>query len=169
MIDILTPVPYHNLVHNILSSLHSPYYCRDNDIDDVFDQTFSVEHDRFGRITHHDLLPNGQEIRVTNENKKEYVRLYVQWRFRVGVDKQFLALQRGFHELVPPNLLKSFDEKELELVISGLGSVDVEDWKVNTRLKHCTSDTSVVKWFWKVCVRVSAWVGGVGGFRVHEL
>ena len=120
----------------------------------MFDQTFSVEHDRFGRITHHDLLPNGQEIRVTNENKKEYVRLYVQWRFRVGVDKQFLALQRGFHELVPPNLLKSFDEKELELVISGLGSVDVEDWKVNTRLKHCTSDTSVVKWFWKVCVCV---------------
>jgi E3 ubiquitin ligase SMURF1/2 len=109
-----------------------------------------VEHDRFGRITHHDLLPNGQEVRVTNDNKKEYVRLYVQWRFRVGVDKQFLALQRGFHELVPPNLLKSFDEKELELIISGLGSVDVEDWKVNTRLKHCTSDTNVVKWFWKV-------------------
>ena len=118
----------------------------------MFDHTFSVEHDRFGRITHHDLLPNGQEIRVTNENKKEYVRLYVQWRFRVGVDKQFLALQRGFHELVSPNLLKSFDEKELELIISGLGSVDVEDWKVNTRLKHCTSDTNVVKWFWKVCV-----------------
>lgn len=124
--------------------------CSDNDIDGVFDQTFSVDHDRFGRITHHDLKPNGQEIKVTNENKKEYVRLYVQWRFRVGVEKQFMALQRGFHELVPPHLLKLFDEKELELIISGLGSVDVEDWKVNTRLKHCTSSTSVVKWFWKV-------------------
>ena len=163
--DILThihvpPVTTTPCSLHILSYLHSPHSSiphshttiyRDNDIDGVFDQTFSVEHDRFGRITHHNLLPNGQEIQVTNENKKEYVRLYVQWRFRVGVDKQFLALQRGFHELVPPNLLKSFDEKELELIISGLGSVDVEDWKINTRLKHCTSDTNVVKWFWKVC------------------
>ena len=72
------------------------------------------------------------------------------------MEKQFLALQRGFHELVPPHLLKTFDEKELELVTSGLGSVDVEDWKLNTRLKHCTSDTSVIKWFWKVSPLLSA-------------
>jgi len=76
----------------------------------------------------------------------------VQWRFRAGVEKQFIALQKGFHELIPPHLLKMFDEKELELIISGLGKVDVEDWKANTRLKHCTPDTDVVKWFWKVCV-----------------
>lgn len=76
----------------------------------------------------------------------------MQWRFRAGVEKQFIALQKGFHELIPPHLLKMFDEKELELIISGLGKVDVEDWKANTRLKHCTPDTDVVKWFWKVCV-----------------
>lgn len=122
----------------------------ENDIEGVFDATFSVEHDRFGRITHHDLLPNGQDIPVTNENKKDYVHAYVQWRFKVGIEKQFVALQKGFNELIPPHLLKQFDEKELELIISGLGSVDVDDWRVNTRLKHCTPDTDVVKWFWKV-------------------
>ena len=25
----------------------------------------------------------------------------------------------------------------------------MNDWKVNTRLKHCTPDSNVVKWFWK--------------------
>lgn len=127
-----------------------PSHCSENDIDGVFDSTFSVEHDRFGCITNHDLKPNGQDIPVTNENKKEYVHLYVQWRFKVGVDKQFMALQKGFHELIPPHLLKSFDERELELIVSGLGSVDVDDWRANTRLKHCTQDTDVIQWFWKV-------------------
>ena len=47
---------------------------RDNDIQGVIDTTFSVEHDRFGRITNYDLKPNGQDQPVTNENKKEYVR-----------------------------------------------------------------------------------------------
>lgn len=78
------------------------------------------------------------------------VRLYVQWRFSVGIEKQFMALQKGFHELIAPHLLKMFDEKELELIVSGLGKVDVEDWRSNTRLKHCSPDSDVIQWFWKV-------------------
>ena len=34
-------------------------------------------------------------------------------------------------------------------MISGLGKIDTEDWKANTRLKHCTQDTNIVKWFWR--------------------
>ena len=68
----------------------------------------------------------------------------------MGVEKQFMALQKGFHELIPSHLLKQFDEKELELIVSGLGSVDVNDWRSNTRLKNCTNETDVIQWFWKV-------------------
>lgn len=34
-------------------------------------------------------------------------------------------------------------------MIGGLGKIDVDDWKKNTRLKHCAADSSIVKWFWK--------------------
>lgn len=61
-----------------------------------------------------------------------------------------MELQKGFHELIPPHLLKDFDERELELLVSGLGKVDVEDWRNNTRLKNCSPDTDTIKWFWKV-------------------
>ena len=37
-------------------------------------------------------------------------------RFMQGIEQQFLALQKGFHELIPQNSLKPFDERELELV-----------------------------------------------------
>lgn len=52
-----------------------------------------------------------------------------------GIEQQFLALQKGFAEIVPTQLLRPFDERELELIIGGLGSIDIHDWKANTRLK----------------------------------
>lgn len=57
---------------------------------------------------------------------------------------------QGFSELIPSALLRPFDERELELVIGGISSIDVADWRQHTRLKHCTPDTQVVQWFWQV-------------------
>lgn len=123
---------------------------RENSIDGVLDATFSVEHSSFGVLKNHELKPGGKDISVTEENKREYVRLYVNYRFMRGIEQQFLALQKGFHELIPPLLLRPFDERELELVIGGLGTIDINDWKMHTRLKHCTPDTPVVQWFWQI-------------------
>ena len=36
-----------------------------------------------------------------------------------------------------------------QLIVCGLGKIDIADWKSNTRLKHCTLDSNIVKWFWK--------------------
>uniref|UniRef100_A0A665VQX9 HECT-type E3 ubiquitin transferase n=1 Tax=Echeneis naucrates TaxID=173247 RepID=A0A665VQX9_ECHNA len=121
----------------------------DNDITGVLDHTFCVEHNAYGEIIQHELKPNGKSIPVTEDTKKEYVRLYVNWRFLHGIEAQFLALQKGFNEVIPEHLLKAFDEKELELIVCGLGKIDISDWKSNTRLKHCTPDSNIVKWFWK--------------------
>lgn len=55
--------------------------------------------------------------------------------FLQGIEQQFAALQKGFTEVVPQHLLKPFDERELELIIGGLGKIDIDDWKANTRLK----------------------------------
>uniref|UniRef100_A0A8C7ZG43 HECT-type E3 ubiquitin transferase n=1 Tax=Oryzias sinensis TaxID=183150 RepID=A0A8C7ZG43_9TELE len=120
-----------------------------NDITGVLDHTFCVEHSAYGEIIPHELKPNGKSISVTEDTKKEYVRLYVNWRFLHGIEAQFLALQKGFNEVIPQHLLKAFDEKELELIVCGLGKIDIVDWRSNTRLKHCTTDSNIVKWFWK--------------------
>lgn len=47
---------------------------RENDITSVLDHTFCVEHNAFGKFLQHELKPNGKNIPVTEENKKEYVR-----------------------------------------------------------------------------------------------
>ncbi|XP_037944611.1 E3 ubiquitin-protein ligase Smurf1 isoform X2 [Teleopsis dalmanni] len=122
----------------------------ENNINGIIDSTFSVENNSFGALVVHELKPSGASIPVTEENKREYVKLYVNYRFMRGIEQQFLALQKGFCELIPNYLLRPFDERELELVIGGISSIDVNDWRNNTRLKHCTPDTLQVIWFWQV-------------------
>ncbi|GFN79785.1 E3 ubiquitin-protein ligase smurf2 [Plakobranchus ocellatus] len=121
----------------------------ENDIENVLDHTFSVEHNSFGCLQEHELKPGGKDITVTEDNKREYVKLYVQWRFMRGIEAQFLSLQKGFNEILPQHLLRPFDERELELMIGGLGKIDLDDWKKHTRLKHCTAESHIVRWFWR--------------------
>ncbi|KAH8413862.1 hypothetical protein KR222_010508 [Zaprionus bogoriensis] len=122
----------------------------ESNISGIIESTFSVENNSFGALVVHELKPGGASIPVTEENKREYVKLYVNYRFMRGIEQQFLALQKGFCELIPSHLLRPFDERELELVIGGISSIDVNDWRNNTRLKHCTNETPQVLWFWQV-------------------
>jgi len=35
--------------------------------------TFSVDEEQFGKVVTFDLIPNGRNVAVTNENKKQYI------------------------------------------------------------------------------------------------
>ncbi|KAK5171359.1 uncharacterized protein LTR77_004503 [Saxophila tyrrhenica] len=124
----------------------------DNDITDVIYSTFSVEDERFGEKVTVDLKPGGQDIEVTNENKKEYVELITEWRIQKRVEEQFNAFVTGFHELIPADLVNVFDERELELLIGGIADIDVDDWKKHTDYRGYTESDPVVQHFWK-CIR----------------
>ncbi|KAK4214647.1 hypothetical protein QBC37DRAFT_372758 [Rhypophila decipiens] len=128
----------------------------DNDITGVLDQTFSTEDERFGVITVEDLIPNGRNIEVTNENKKEYVDLMVKWRIEKRIAEQFQAFREGFHELIPHDLINVFDERELELLIGGIAEIDVDDWKKHTDYRGYTESDEVIQFFWQT---VRSWDG----------
>ncbi|KAJ8099057.1 hypothetical protein POJ06DRAFT_255842 [Lipomyces tetrasporus] len=124
----------------------------DNDITDVLELTFSTEDDRFGELVTVDLKPNGRNIPVTNDNKREYVELITEWRISKRVEEQFKAFLSGFNELIPQELVNVFDERELELLIGGLADIDVDDWKKHTDYRGYSESDEVIQWFWK-CVR----------------
>lgn len=129
----------------------------DNDISGgILEQTFSTEDERFGVMTTEDLIPNGRNIDVTNENKKEYVDLMVKWRIEKRIAEQFQAFKEGFQELIPQDLINVFDERELELLIGGIAEIDVDDWKKHTDYRGYTESDEVVQNFWKT---VRSWDG----------
>lgn len=96
---------------------------------------FSVDEDMFGQMQQRDLKENGSNVTVTVDNRYEYIDLVIQWRFVSRVLPQMNAFLEGFNEIIPLSLIKVFDENELELLMCGIGSIDLKDWKQNTVYK----------------------------------
>uniref|UniRef100_A0A182X5C2 HECT-type E3 ubiquitin transferase n=1 Tax=Anopheles quadriannulatus TaxID=34691 RepID=A0A182X5C2_ANOQN len=134
---------------------NSLVWIKENDPSELM-LTFCVDEDTFGQTTQHELLPNGAQIDVTNENKDEYIRLVIQWRFVSRVQVQMQAFLDGFGSLVPLNLLKIFDEHELELLMCGIQNIDLRDWKRNTLYKgDYYPNHVVIQWFWRAVLSFS--------------
>lgn len=122
----------------------------ENSITGVIDTTFSVECSSFGAVRSVELRPGGATEPVTDSNKREYVRLYVAHRFTRGAERQWLALQRGLADVVPPQLLRPLAPRDLQPLLAGRADLDPADWRRHTRLKHLTPDAPLLQWFWEI-------------------
>jgi E3 ubiquitin-protein ligase NEDD4 len=122
----------------------------ENDITDVIEDTFSITEEHFGEVVTVDLKPGGQNVEVTEDNKKDYVDLVTEYRISRRVSEQFEAFMHGFNELIPQELISVFDERELELLIGGMSEIDVDDWQKHTDYRGYNPSDEVVAWFWKI-------------------
>jgi E3 ubiquitin-protein ligase HUWE1 len=120
-----------------------------NEITDIITETFSTEAEAFGEMQTIDLIENGRNIPVTEDNKHEYVRLITEHRLIRAVQEQLENFLKGFHDIVPAELVSIFSEQELELLISGLPDINVDDWKNNTEYHNYTAASPQIQWFWR--------------------
>ncbi|XP_066140952.1 E3 ubiquitin-protein ligase Nedd-4 isoform X8 [Euwallacea fornicatus] len=138
-----------------MESVDSEYYksllwIKENDPSGL-DLTFSVDEETFGHTTVHELAEGGANVPLDNSNKDEYIKCIIQWRFVDRVQEQMNAFLDGFKDLVPMNVIKIFDENELELLMCGIQHIDVKDWKQNTLYKgDYHANHIVVQYFWRV-------------------
>ncbi|XP_027956274.1 E3 ubiquitin-protein ligase NEDD4 isoform X4 [Eumetopias jubatus] len=150
------PITLHDM-----ESVDSEYYnslrwILENDPTEL-DLRFVIDEELFGQTHQHELKIGGSEIVVTNKNKKEYIYLVIQWRFVNRIQKQMAAFKEGFFELIPQDLIKIFDENELELLMCGLGDVDVNDWREHTKYKNGYGvNHQVIQWFWKAVLMMDS-------------
>ncbi|KAL6983105.1 E3 ubiquitin-protein ligase upl1 [Sarracenia purpurea var. burkii] len=129
----------------------------ENDISDVLGLTFSIDADEeklilYERteVTDYELIPGGRNVRVTEENKHEYVDLVAEHRLTTAIRPQINAFLEGFSELIPRDLISIFNDKELELLISGLPDIDLDDMRANTEYSGYSAASPVIQWFWEV-------------------
>lgn len=88
------------------------------------DLNFTYEEDQFGQIKIQELVKDGKNITVNEQNKIQYVQKLCYAKMAKGIEEQLRHFLIGFHELIPPHLIKIFTHKELELMISGLPEID---------------------------------------------
>ncbi|XP_053555443.1 NEDD4-like E3 ubiquitin-protein ligase WWP2 isoform X2 [Bombina bombina] len=158
---------------------NSIVWIKDNNIEECELELYFVQDmEILGEVTSHKLKEEGENIRVTEENKEEFIMLLTNWRFTRGVEEQTKAFLDGFNEVVPLEWLRYFDEKELELMLCGMQEIDINDWQKNTIYRHYTKNSKQVQWFWQVVkemdnekrIRLLQFVTGtcrlpVGGFQ----
>lgn len=146
------PIDLHDMEFVDRDTYQSLKWLRDNEDADEVGVTFSVTKKMFGETITTDLKPGGRDIDVDDDNKLEYIDLMIKYVMFDSIKPQLEALLRGFYEVVPAFLVSTFDFQELELLLCGLPSIDIEDWKKHMRYRgeyHATH--KVVKWFFE-CV-----------------
>ncbi|KAL5225432.1 hypothetical protein ABZP36_012071 [Zizania latifolia] len=129
----------------------------EHDITDVLDLTFSMDADEEKRILYEktevtdcELIPGGRTIKVTEENKHEYVSRVAEHLLTTAIRPQINAFMEGFIELIARELISIFNDKELELLISGLPDIDLDDLKANTEYSGYNIASPVIQWFWEI-------------------
>jgi hypothetical protein len=134
------------------SSLSSLIQTRNKgeDVSNLF-LTFSYVLDNFGTILEVDLIPNGKNIFVTNDNLDEYIDKFVQYVLVDSIEKPFSAFMKGFQKLLKSTYFSILTPIEMDIFTSG---EEVYDW---IALKSSTSytdgyteDSQTVVAFWNV-------------------
>lgn len=95
----------------------------ENDIKDL-DLTFSYELEKLGRLEIIDLIKNGRNIQVAEDNKHDYVQKICYAKMALEIQEQIKHFLMGFYEIVPSGVVQVFDSMELELMLSGLPEID---------------------------------------------
>jgi len=114
------------------------------------DLDFTYDLEKMGVTEKVELKPNGREIPITDENKKEYVDLVADLKMSKLVEEQTQAFLKGFHTLIPHWLVSIFNWTELDLLICGMPEIDIADWQQNTQyFGRYTKESPQIKWFWE--------------------
>lgn len=94
--------------------------------------TFTVTEDELGIKREVELVEGGAEIEVTEDNLPEYLEANLKYRMLDRIRPQLTELLLGFFDVMPEPLLTIFDFQELELLLCGLPTIDVDDWMAHT-------------------------------------
>ena len=146
-----TPLSYHDMEDYDPVFYNSLKWLLENDFTDSETYlTYSYNHDNLGDMQIVDLIENGRNIDVTEANKFDYVQKLCSSKLYETIKSQVEALLKGFYEIIPQKLISIFNYRELELVISGLPTIDIRDWKNNTEYENYNTESPVIKNFWEI-------------------
>ncbi|KAH7036726.1 E3 ubiquitin-protein ligase NEDD4 [Macrophomina phaseolina] len=109
-----------------------------------------------------ELIPDGANIPVTNENRLVYISYVARHRLQIQPHAQTAAFLRGLSTMISPSWLSMFNQSELQTLIGGTSSsIDVQDLRRNTQYGglYVIGDDGLehpsVQLFWRVMESLS--------------
>ncbi|KAF9543333.1 HECT-domain-containing protein [Agrocybe pediades] len=113
---------------------------------------FTISIEEFGVTKTIDLIPNGSNIAVTQENRLMYIYLVSHYRLSKQIKKQSEAFFEGLSEMIDSKWLRMFNQQEVQILIGGVNApIDLDDLRKHTNYGGLYDDEHpVIKAFWKV-------------------
>ncbi|OAA51860.1 E3 ubiquitin-protein ligase [Metarhizium rileyi] len=103
------------------------------------------------------LIPNGDRIPVTNDNRLLYISYAARHRLVIQPALQTAAFLRGLRSIIRPSWLSMFNQSELQRLVGGDSSeIDIDDLRRNTvysglyEIGDDNEEHPTIKLFWKV-------------------
>ena len=81
-------------------------YWTDGDVYDVFMRSFEISYEHLSQVTTLPLVPGGEDIPVTNENRAMYVDAYIHHYVHEHISQEFGAFKRGFDKICRGEAMK---------------------------------------------------------------
>lgn len=120
-----------------------------NSITGVLELPFTYEVDFFGSRRVVELVENGQDIILDDNNKHKYITTFLKAKLCKEIEQQSEEFKTGLFEIIPEYLLKHFLPYEFETLICGQTEIEVSDLQQNVQYKNCSSSSQLIKWFWE--------------------
>jgi len=122
-----------------------------SDLETTFSLNFEITRESFGEVRVVPLKTGGCEIPVTQENKNEFVDLYVNYVMNQCVQKQFEAFKQGFQRVCGSTILQLFHPQELQAMVTGNEDYDWGELERNCIYKRGYQPSDpVIQRFWEV-------------------
>ncbi|XP_059470269.1 probable E3 ubiquitin-protein ligase HECTD2 [Neocloeon triangulifer] len=112
--------------------------------------SFEVSLEEYGSVRTWPLKPNGDKMHVTNENREEFVALYLDWVLNASIYRQFRAFYLGFHSVCASNALILLRPEEVELLVCGSPTVDLAELRKVTEYDGYRPDDLIISNLWDV-------------------
>ncbi|XP_038046423.1 probable E3 ubiquitin-protein ligase HECTD2 [Patiria miniata] len=122
----------------------------DGNVEDDLCMSFQISLPVYGTVQTIDLKPDGANIPVTNENRKEYVELYLKYLLNESIYGQFAAFYHGFHSVCASNALIMLRPEEVEMLVCGSPNLDLDALEKVTTYDGFTKDDQTIRYFWEV-------------------
>ncbi|KAH8584680.1 HECT domain-containing family [Cryptosporidium sp. chipmunk genotype I] len=102
-----------------------------------------------------ELKLGGEKLPVAIDELGKYCSMFKEYK----LEREFLHatnnIRKGITEIIPENILELQTHEELERLICGNPSIDIELLKQHTKYTGYTSNDKIINWFWDVISEMS--------------
>lgn len=140
-------------VHPVLYSSLKSLLNFEGNVEETFLMNFEISYtDVFGNMKTHSLKKDGENIKVNNSNRQEFVNLYADFLVNKHIECQFREFKHGFDMVTSESALTLwFSPYELDLLVCGSKDFNFLSLEDTTEYDGgYTRQSQVIKNFWEV-------------------